>query len=261
VAANPVCQTPSQFLAIKNWEKYQYKLSKGKNRPWIRDYTDQDNDPTIQNLTCLQRFMLQACRRLCGRFGGNLVNDPTWIVRASSVLPSERAHAVLALRTLIGRGFLIPTNQQHSFSQLNRGEESTGEREESTGEEAQSGGLFQNEPIPINQTIIGLPLNDGTEHKVLTSHLVEWKQLYPAVDIECQLRKMRGWLLSNPTRKKTRDGINRFINSWLAKEQDNNHERHPNGSNKHERAASDWAERERLELEASDRLNGRTRVN
>ena len=47
-----------------------------------------------------------------------------------------------------------------------------------------------------------------------------WKETYPAVDVEQELRKMVAWSHSNPTRRKTRRGVNRFINSWLAREQD-----------------------------------------
>jgi hypothetical protein len=39
---------------------------------------------------------------------------------------------------------------------------------------------------------------------------------------------MAGWLDANPTRRKTRSGIRRFISGWLAKEQ--NRER-PGGRN------------------------------
>ena len=31
---------------------------------------------------------------------------------------------------------------------------------------------------------------------------------------------MAGWLDANPTRRKTKAGIRRFVNGWLAKEQD-----------------------------------------
>ena len=40
------------------------------------------------------------------------------------------------------------------------------------------------------------------------------------VDIASELRKMRGWLLANPSKRKTKSGIARFANSWLAREQD-----------------------------------------
>lgn len=67
---------------------------------------------------------------------------------------------------------------------------------------------------------IKLPLNDNTEYGVPENDINEWKSLYPSVDVEQELRNMRGWLLANKTKKKTRSGINRFINTWLSKSQD-----------------------------------------
>lgn len=68
--------------------------------------------------------------------------------------------------------------------------------------------------------LIALPLNDGTDFPVFSADCEEWAKLYPAVDVEQQLREMRGWLLANPSRRKTKKGISRFIVNWLAKEQD-----------------------------------------
>jgi len=68
--------------------------------------------------------------------------------------------------------------------------------------------------------VILLPLNDGTEYPVTQEQCHEWAGLYPAADVMQQLRKMRGWLISNPSRRKTKRGIARFVNGWLAKEQD-----------------------------------------
>ena len=65
-----------------------------------------------------------------------------------------------------------------------------------------------------------LPLNNGTDYLVSVEQCHEWAGLYPAVDVMQQLRSMKGWLDSNPTKRKTRGGILRFINGWLAKEQD-----------------------------------------
>lgn len=69
------------------------------------------------------------------------------------------------------------------------------------------------------EAMITLPLNDGSEYPVLKTQVKEWESLYPAVDVQQQLRNMRGWLLSNPRNRKTESGINRFINGWLRKEQ------------------------------------------
>lgn len=67
--------------------------------------------------------------------------------------------------------------------------------------------------------VIALPTNTGDEFPVTAGHVAEWTGLYPAVDVMQELRKMRGWLLSNPKKRKTAGGMLRFVNSWLAKEQ------------------------------------------
>lgn len=61
---------------------------------------------------------------------------------------------------------------------------------------------------------------DKTDYDVPLSKIAEWREAYPAVDIEQELKKMVAWLNANPSRKKTRRGINRFINIWLSREQD-----------------------------------------
>ena len=73
---------------------------------------------------------------------------------------------------------------------------------------------------PHEPAVISVPLNDGTEHPVTQTDIDKYASLYPAVDVMQELRKMVGWLDGNPTRKKTRRGIKRFINGWLAREQD-----------------------------------------
>lgn len=70
------------------------------------------------------------------------------------------------------------------------------------------------------KTEIALPLEDGTEFEVTESAALEWEGLYPSVDVRQELRGMRGWLLANPSRRKTRGGILHFITSWLSREQE-----------------------------------------
>ena len=64
-----------------------------------------------------------------------------------------------------------------------------------------------------------LPLIDGSEFPIAQKTVDELSGLYPAVDVEQQLRNMRGWLLANPKNRKTKAGIMRFVNSWLSREQ------------------------------------------
>ena len=76
------------------------------------------------------------------------------------------------------------------------------------------------ETAPSSQSGIHILLNDKSSYDVPLDKIALWKETYPAVDVEQELRKMVAWSHSNPTRRKTRRGVNRFINSWLAREQD-----------------------------------------
>jgi hypothetical protein len=82
-----------------------------------------------------------------------------------------------------------------------------------------SSALLVSPPAPP-VAVIEFPLNDGNQYPVIAEDVREWKHLYPAVNVEQELRNMRGWLLANREKRKTRSGIKRFINSWLAKKQD-----------------------------------------
>lgn len=70
---------------------------------------------------------------------------------------------------------------------------------------------------PVFITIVS---RTGSEVPVYKEMVEMWKEAYPAVDVEAQLREMKAWSKSNPTERKSERGMNRFINNWLSKEQD-----------------------------------------
>lgn len=95
--------------------------------------------------------------------------------------------------------------------------------ENSKGLEKASKGLFapSAEPETVSAPpIISIILNDKSYFDVTNDDLAKWVELYPAVDVMQELRKMAGWCDSNPMKRKTRRGVRAFITSWLAKEQD-----------------------------------------
>lgn len=73
----------------------------------------------------------------------------------------------------------------------------------------------------ITPKVIEFPLNvTGTYHGVTQASVDQLQELYPATDVLQELRKMLGWLNANPKKRKTKTGIDAFINRWLAKQQD-----------------------------------------
>jgi len=77
------------------------------------------------------------------------------------------------------------------------------------------------EPETVSaQPIISIILNDKSLFDVSPEDYNRWCELYPAVNVMQELRKMSSWSTDNPKRRKTKSGIRRFINAWLSKEQD-----------------------------------------
>jgi hypothetical protein len=74
-------------------------------------------------------------------------------------------------------------------------------------------------PAARGKLVCTLPLNTGPDHEVFEADVQEWIPIYPAADIRQELRTMKGWLMGNPKLRKTKSGINRFINSWMSRAQ------------------------------------------
>lgn len=83
---------------------------------------------------------------------------------------------------------------------------------------------------PEEPAMITLILNDKSEYGVTQKMIDTYKECYPALDIMQELRSMKAWCLSNPTNRKTRNGIGRFINNWLSKSQNRGGGRTTNNS-------------------------------
>lgn len=79
---------------------------------------------------------------------------------------------------------------------------------------------------------IELPLNDGTTYIITNENISQWAELYPKVDTKQQLRNLKGWLLANPKKRKTKSGILRFVTNWLCNEQNkSSYTKHEIGNN------------------------------
>jgi hypothetical protein len=68
-------------------------------------------------------------------------------------------------------------------------------------------------------TVFDLPLIGKKVYGVPRKLHDEFRDAYPGVSVMAELGRMRAWLLANPTKMKTANGIPRFINSWLANAQ------------------------------------------
>jgi predicted phage replisome organizer len=115
-------------------------------------------------------------------------------------------------------------NRKANVSSLELEGELEGELERELEREIEEDIVYLSEPIlDSGPKVISLILNTKKEYPIFQKQVDEWQSLYPAVDIISELRKMLGWLNANPTKRKTKHGILRFVNNWLAKQQDKGH--------------------------------------
>lgn len=62
-------------------------------------------------------------------------------------------------------------------------------------------------------------LNNGENWEPEEGDIIQWQRAYQAVNVHKELLAMESWLDANPTRRKTKTGIKRFVNSWLSRAQ------------------------------------------
>ncbi len=116
----------------------------------------------------------------------------------------------------------IPENTGCKNQKKKKNQNSETEKEEETDGEGDEEYDYCSEPSPTvpELPVEEIPLNDGGMYPLFRKDVEEYARLYPAVDIGQELRNIRGWCMANPERRKTKRGVNRFINGWLSKAQD-----------------------------------------
>lgn len=64
-----------------------------------------------------------------------------------------------------------------------------------------------------------LPCEDGSEFTYDDIFIAAARKAYPLTSIGKEVAKARAWLEGNPAKKKTRRGMKKFLNGWLARSQ------------------------------------------
>lgn len=92
--------------------------------------------------------------------------------------------------------------------------------------------LRDSTPVVLEPAVITITRNDNTQHPITQSQIDRWQSLYPVVDVMQELRNMAGWSDANRPKRKTKSGMEKFINAWLSRQQNRGipnaqHQRNP----------------------------------
>lgn len=74
------------------------------------------------------------------------------------------------------------------------------------------------EQVSDVETFISLPLLKNKQYNITLDEVEEYKKLFPAIDVEQELRNAVAWIIANPKNKKSNG--KRFITNWLIRQQE-----------------------------------------
>ena len=60
-----------------------------------------------------------------------------------------------------------------------------------------------------------LTLRDNSQFPITNQDISKYQEVYTKIDVKAEIKKMALWCDSNPTKRKTKTGVKRFVNSWL----------------------------------------------
>lgn len=74
--------------------------------------------------------------------------------------------------------------------------------------------------LPLSPVVVMMPVKEGDE-PISEVDVAHWESLYGRIDVRQTLKKMVGYWAAKPrNQRKTRGGIRKSINSWLARDDD-----------------------------------------
>lgn len=208
---------------IRNWERWQtYRRDRGQP-PWIKVHRLLLRNPEWVNLSDAQRGQLIVLWLLAADRNGTIPADPGILMRLGLMTTEPD------LKLFETLGFLeLPDSwRQDDVSVASTWRQDDANVTPQRQKQRQRQNVSANADTPPERSVdhsgevlIELPTNNGKPYPFTSEHLADLKPLYPAVDVLGEVRKAKGWLVGNPTKRKTHRGMMRFLTYWLSKQQD-----------------------------------------
>ena len=102
-----------------------------------------------------------------------------------------------------------------SDNPLKEKKEKEKKKKESKEDEIRADEIMQSS---VGEIQLSITLKDGSLYHIRDSDISRYSSLYSQLDILQNLKNMVGWFDSNPDKRRTKDEIQNFINSWFRRE-------------------------------------------
>ncbi|MBU3577516.1 hypothetical protein [Polynucleobacter sp. UK-Kesae-W10] len=212
-------------MKIKNWAKFQH--FKDRKPPWVKLYRDILDDVEWHKLDPKAAKVLVMLWLIASEDEGNIpdIESLAFRLRISEAATKE---ALSKLSHWMDQADIKMISARHQTDtaavqnnsatvDLTLGETEREEEEETEGEKD-----ICSDPQSVSEpAVVKMILVDKSEFEIAQSDIDSWSQAYPAADVMAEIYKMNSWLDANPSKRKTRIGVKKFIVAWLTKVQDN----------------------------------------
>ena len=200
------------MIKIKNWQRFQHYTNRKPS--WIKLYRDLLDDPEWAALDGNTAKILVMLWLLAAEGeNGGLPDNETIAFRLRKSTKDINA-AISKLCHWLVQDASNPLAAGYQDASLEREREKEKEREEIR---LQPGGQ-QAGSVP--DAVIAIPLIPSHgEYGISQNQVDQWAELFPGVQVMQTLREIKAWNVANPSRRKTRRGIEKHVVGWLSREQ------------------------------------------
>ena len=226
---------------------------------WIKIYRKIFDSPSIKNnpnyLSVWLYLLTNATHKEIGAFfkgekiilkPGQLITGRKSIAKITGVTESTVRRALARFKTdhqidqqISNKNSLISIlnwddyqKGDHLDDQLETNKRPTRDQQKTTNKNVKNDKNVKNnnitaltsEEVKAHSAKFFIPLQSKVEdprfYPVTEKDIKQYKMLYPAVDVEQEIRKMIGWCDSKIKNRKTPRGVKSFITNWLSRTQD-----------------------------------------
>lgn len=220
----------TEYLKIRNWEKWQsYRKDRGQP-PWIKIHRCVMRNPEWVGLSDAERGQLVAIWLLAADNNGVIPASPV-IIRKLCYLDNDPD-----INKFKALGFICEDNCQLDVNMTPEGRQHDSPETETETETERdtycSEQKICSEPevsqnsnsgpdVSKQNPVIKIPLvKSSGEYPVSQEDLDGWQDTYSGIDVLYELKQYRQWALSNPKKRKTPKGIRASLVYWLSSAQD-----------------------------------------
>ena len=198
---------------IKNWHKFQH--FKERKPIWIKLYRDILDDYQWHELDGQSAKILVMLWLIASENDGKITSleEASWRMR----LPLKD------LQQSISKLYhWIEQDDNSLISSVYQDDPLEKRREETEKRQRREDSCTETKPRLATEPPLVTFSTDGTvkEFHVTQSMIDKFDVAYPALDILSEIQRAKSWVDSNPSRKKTANGMPKFLNSWLGRAQD-----------------------------------------